>query len=81
MKHKKKTNHDKKTKSTKSIIILFIIYLLIFITIFSFINLYADFIINMYILTIIAVVVAGLSTYFHVRSGVKTRIDDFADKL
>ena len=72
---------NKKTKSTKKTIILFIVYLLLFITIFSFVNLYADLILNMYMLIIITVVAAGISTYFHLKSGVKTRIDDFTDKF
>ena len=72
---------NKKTKSTKNIIILFVIYLLLFITIFSFVNLYADFILNMYVLIIITVVAAGISTYFHLKSGIKTRIDDFTEKF
>jgi len=68
-------------KSLKRVVLLFLLYTFVFITIFSFLDYYDYYVINPYFLTLLAVILGGISTYVHLKNGKKNRIDDLADKL
>lgn len=71
----------KQKQSWKRIIIIFILFTFLFITIFSFLDYYDFYAINPYLLTVIAVIFGVISTYRHIKNGERSKIDDIADKL
>lgn len=78
----KKKNSNKKNKGKmKKILISFLLYSLVFITIFSFLDYYSYYIVNLEFLIIISVVLGAITTYFHNKFGGRSRIDDLGDKF
>ncbi len=80
MKKQHKTK-KKKAISLKKIILLFILYSFTFLTVFAFIDFYAYYAINPYLLTILSVLLGAGSTYVHVKNGYHSYIDHFVEKL
>ncbi len=78
---KNKTKHNKQQASLKRIILTFLLYSLIFITIFSFLDYYDFYIINPILLTVLSVILSAISTYIHLKSKKRFRIDDIVGKL
>ncbi|MFK5855660.1 MAG: hypothetical protein QM503_05980 [Bacteroidota bacterium] len=78
---KKKDSNKKCKGKLKKILISFLLYSLVFITIFSFLDYYSYYIVNLEILIIISLVLGAITTYFHNKFGGRSRIDDLGDKL
>jgi len=71
----------KKSISLKKITLLFILYSFIYLTVFAFIDYYAYYAINPYLLTILSVLLGAGSTYVHVKKRYHTYIDHLVKKL
>jgi len=67
--------------SLKKIILYFIVYTFLFVTLFSFLDYYAYYSINPWMLSILSLILGMILTYIHVKRGNKLRIDDMVDKL
>lgn len=72
---------EKKSISLKKVILLFIVYTFIYLTIFAFIDFYAYYAINPFLLTAFAVLLGVGSTYYHVIKGYRTYVDYLVKKL
>lgn len=73
--------HHKKNSSIKRLVLLYIMYTFLFLTLFFFLDMYDLFVYNPYILGVASFIIGGVLAYFHVKNGQKTRIDDLVDKL
>jgi undecaprenyl pyrophosphate phosphatase UppP len=67
--------------SAKRIILLFIVYTLLFITLFFFLDYYDYYIINPYLLIVLSVILGVILTYIHIKNRKRSRIDDIVEKL
>jgi len=67
--------------SLKRIILLFVVYTLLFITLFFFLDYYDYYIINPYLLIILSAILGVILTYIHIKNRKKSRIDDIVNKL
>ena len=79
-----KKQHQTKQKraiSLKKITVLFILYSFIYLTVFAFIDFYAYYVINPYLLTVLSVLLGAGSTYVHVKNGYHTYIDHLVEKF
>ncbi len=80
MKKQHKTK-KKKSISLKKITLLFILYSFTYLTVFAFIDFYAYYAINPYLLTILSVLLGAGSTYIHVKKRYHTYIDHLVERL
>ena len=79
---KKQTkHHSKKHISLKKITLLFILYSFLYLTVFFFIDFYAYYTFNPYLLTILSVVLGAGSAYYHAKKGYHTYIDHMVDRM
>jgi len=76
----KKTKHNKNGK-LKRILISTILYSLVFVTIFSFLDYYSYYIINLETILIMSLILGIGSSYLNHRFGKGSRIDDIGNKL
>jgi len=65
----------------KRIILLFIVYSFLFITIFMFLDYYDFYEINPLFLIRVSIIIGAVTTFVHIKSRTKSRIDDIIDKL
>jgi hypothetical protein len=72
---------NKKENIIRKVIILFLLYSFIYITILLFIDYYAYDMFNPYLLTIISILLGAISTYIHLKKGKRTQIDIFEEKI
>ncbi len=77
----KKNKHKKRKFPFKKMIIIYALYLLLFLTIFTFTDLYASYIINVFWIIPVSLILALIPTYIHYKSGERSQIDDIADEL
>ncbi len=80
MKKQQKTP-PKKNISLKRITLLFIMYTFIYLTVFAFIDFYAFYAINPYLLTILSVLLGAGSTYYHVTKYYNPVVEHIVKKL
>ncbi len=80
MKKQHKTK-KKKAISLKRITLLFILYSFTYLAAFAFIDFYAYYAINPYLLTILSVLLGAVSTYVHVKKGYHTYIEHLVERL
>ncbi len=78
---KQHKNKPKKSISLKRITLLFILYSFVYLTVFAFIDFYAYYAINPYLLTVISVLLGAGSTFVHVKKGYHSQIDHIVEKL
>ncbi len=76
--HKRTT---KKSISLKKITALFILYSFLFLTVFAFIDYYAYYAINPYLITVLSVLLGAASTFMHIKQGQYTYIDHLVEKI
>ncbi len=78
-----KINTKRRTKevSLKKIIISFILYSFLFLTILMFLDYYDYYIINSTLLVIISLILGAISAYIHLKTKNKSQIDDIVDEL
>ena len=65
----------------KRIILLFIVYSFLFVTLFSFLDYYDYYVINPILLIVISIGIGIVLTLLHIKNGKRSQIDDLADKL
>jgi len=73
----------KKSKghSIKRIVLLFLVYTFLFVTVFFFIDFYDFYIINPYFLILMSVILGAIAAYIHNRNAKRSKVDDLIDKL
>jgi len=83
IKTQKMNRKNKKIKhlTLKKIVLFYLIYSFMFITLFYFLDMYDLFIYNPYILGVLSLLLGGFATYVHLKNREKSRIDDIVDKL
>ncbi len=78
---KKKDSNKKNKGKLKKILISFLLYSLVFITILSFLDYYSYYLVDFEFIIIISLVLGAITTYFHGKFGGRSRIDDLGDKF
>ena len=78
---KKKDSNKKNKGKLKKILISFLLYSLVYITIFSFLDYYSYYIVDFEFLIIIPLGLGVITTYFHNKFGGRSRIDDLRNKF
>jgi len=79
---KKQNKHiAKKSISLKRITLLFILYSFIYLTVFAFIDFYAYYAINPYLITVLSILLGAGSTFYHVKKRYHGYIDHIVEKL
>ena len=78
---KQHNNKQKKSISLKKITLAFILYSFLFLTVFAFIDFYAYYAINPYLLTVLSVLLGAGATFTHVKKGYDSFIEHIVEKL
>ena len=80
MKEQKK-KHKKHKFPLKKMVIIYSLYLLLFLTIFTFADIYVSYIVNVFWIIPVSLILALIPTWVHYKSGKRSQIDDVADEL